>query len=61
MLKLVAELGDSDRLLKSRRRKVMTYFRKFTVAAMLALGAITVAATGIAVTTEQAEALFKVR
>jgi hypothetical protein len=39
----------------------MTYFRKFALAAVIAFGAITVAATGMAVMTEQAEAVGRGR
>ncbi len=34
----------------------MTYFRKFALATMIAVGALTAAVTGVAIMTEQAEA-----
>ncbi len=39
----------------------MAYFRKFALATVLAFGAITVAATGVAMMTSPAQALYKIR
>ncbi len=39
----------------------MAYFRKFALAAVLAVGAITVATTGVALMTSPAQALWKIR